>query len=384
MKRTMCALGVAAVALSMLLLAACGAASDTSSGQSPSSGSGGEETIALSLPAMDNPLMLAFKDSFDQAFGSQYKVEVASADGNPNTQATQIQNYTSQGVKFLFVMESEATSLLPTLQDAKKSGVMILAAGGDPGAEDAYDAVMKMDQFLAGEYCALLAKDWIDTTYPKAASGSVQAAVLESTLTPESVARDKGLAMISEPFLKDATGAYIASDGTPISDAKGQYLAGKSDSDRVANPTYTPAVKIVKHVEAAMMQDGQTATQNLLTTNPDLKLVLAYSSDGGMGASQAIMDGHPSDPGKLATFGVGMVGAEQQAITESGQGKGVFRGAVAFGGPDLPKSTVDLAQKMLSGQQYPKVTWDPLALATLENGQLVIKPVANSGVITLP
>jgi ribose transport system substrate-binding protein len=383
-KRSVYALAIAAVVVAMLLLAGCGSATDTSSGQSPSSGAGDKQTIALSLPAMDNPLMLAFKDSFTQAFGSQYKVEVASADGNPNTQATQIQNYTSQGVKFLFVMESEATSLLSTLQDAKKSGVMILAAGGDPGAEDAYDAVMKMDQFLAGEYCAQLAKDWVDKTYPNAAAGSVQAAVLESTLTPESVARDKGLAMISEPYLKDATGAYTAADGTPISDAKGQYLSGKSDSDRVANPTYTPAVKIIKHVEAAMMQDGQTATQNLLTTNPDLKLLLAYSSDGGMGASQAIMDSHPSDPAKLATFGVGMVGAEQQAITESGQGKGVFRGAVAFGGPDLPKSTVELAQKMLSGQQYPKVTWDPLALATVQGGQLVIKPVANSGVITTP
>ena len=385
MKRTTYALAIAVVALSALLLAACGSAGDTSGSQSPSSGgSGDKETIALSLPAMDNPLMLAFKDSFTTTFGDQYKVEVASADGNPNTQASQIQNYTSQGVKFLFVMETEATSLLSTLEDARQSGVMILAAGGDPGSEDAYDAVMKMDQFLAGQYCALQAKDWVDKTYAGAAAGSVQAAVLESTLTPESVARDKGLAMISEPYLKDVTGAYIASDGTPISDAEGQYIAGKSDSDRVENPSYCAAVKIVKHVEAAMLQDGQTATQNLLTTNPDLKLVLAYSSDGGMGASQAMMDSHPKDPDKLATFGVGMVGAEQQAITDSGTGKGVFRGAVAFGGPDLPKSTVDLAQKMLGGQEYPRVTWDPLALASLVDGQVVIAPVANSGVITVP
>ena len=97
------------------------------------------------------------------------------------------------------------------------------------------------------------------------------------------------------------------------------------------------------------------------------------------------MDEPPhQDPDKLAVFGVGMVGAEQQAITDSGTGKGVFRGAVAFGGPDLPKSTVELAQKMLGGQEYPKVTWDPLALATLVDGQVVIAPVANSGVITVP
>jgi ribose transport system substrate-binding protein len=381
--------GIAAIAgavLSMLLLAALASgAPRAKSSPAPSAATRGKATIALSLPAMDNPLMLAFKDVFNSTFGKTYNIEVASADGNPNTQATQIENYTATHVKFLFVMETEATSLLSKLQAARKAGVKVLVAGGDPGARNAYDAVMKMDQFLAGEYCALLAKNWVNKTYPKSAAGSIQTAILESTLTPESVNRNKGLAMISQRYLKDATGAYIAANGKRISNAKGKYLPGKSASDRVKNPTYCPAVKIVKHVEAAMMQDGQTATQNLLTTNPNLKLVLAYSSDGGMGASNAIMDDQSiSDKSKVAVFGVGMVGAESQAITDSGNGKGVFRGAVSFGGPNLPKSTVQLVQKMLSGKKYPRITWDPLALGTLVNGKLVIKPVANAGVIVVP
>ncbi len=39
-----------------------------------------------------------------------------------------------------------------------------------------------------------------------------------------------------------------------------------------------------------MFQAGQTAMQNILTTNPEVKLVIAYAGDGGMGASQAILD----------------------------------------------------------------------------------------------
>jgi hypothetical protein len=55
---------------------------------------------------------------------------------------------------------------------------------------------------------------------------------------------------------------------------------------------------------------------------------------------------------------------------------------VAFGGPDLPGSTVAIAAKILNGEEFPEVTWDPMGLATLVNGELVIQPMANSGVLT--
>ena len=71
-------------------------------------------------------------------------------------------------------------------------------------------------------------------------------------------------------------------------------------------------MKIVQTPTAEMFQAGQTAMQNVLTTNPDVKLVLAYASDGGSGASQAIMDELAKGAGsvikdltKVAVFGVG-------------------------------------------------------------------------------
>ncbi len=130
--------------------------------------------------------------------------------------------------------------------------------------------------------------------------------------------------------------------------------------------------------------------QNVLTTNPNVQLVLAYASDGGNGASQAIMDefgkGSTSvvkDLAKMAVYGVGMFGPEADAILASGENKGVFRGAVAFGGGDLPGKTTDLVNRMLTGQDYPEVTWDELALATLAEGKLVMKPMANEGVVVV-
>jgi ABC-type sugar transport system substrate-binding protein len=344
--------------------------------------------IAVCLPALDNPLMLALRDAFVNTFQDRYTVEVASADGNPNTQATQIENYTSMKAKFMFVMAVEASSLLPKLEAARAAGVLIMVAGGEPGASGR-DAVMKIDQFLAGEYAALMAKRWVEATYPDAAEGSIETAVFLSSLNPEAIDRSNGLLMISEPFLKNTAGEYIDAAGTPISDAKSAYLSGKSEADRVPNPVYCPAVKIVQTPTAEMFQAGQTAMQNVLTTNPSVKLVIAYASDGGNGASKAIMDEYAkgatsaiTDLTKVAVFGVGMFGPEGDAIKESGQNKGVFRGAVAFGGGDLPGTTVGIATKMLSGGDYPEVTWDPLALASLVNGELAVVPVANSGVIS--
>jgi len=336
--------------------------------------------LVVSLPALDNPLMLAFQDAFNGTFGADYDVQVSSADGNANTQATQIENYTAMLPKFLFVMAVEPTSLVPKLIAAREAGTEILFAGGDPGDENAYDSVMKMNQFLSGEYAALMAKQWVDKTYPDAAPGSIETAIFESTLNPEAVARSQGLKMISEPYLKNEQGEYINATGAVVAEA-----------DRVENPAYSPAVKVVQTVQAEMFQAGQTAMQNVLTTNPNVKLVLAYAGDGGMGASQAIMDEYAKGAGvsviddlsKLAVFSVGMIGAEGPAVADSSTGNGVFRGTIRFGG-DLIGRTMEYAGKMLNGEEYPKIIWDALDMVTAVDGQLMYVPVESATVLTLP
>jgi ABC-type sugar transport system substrate-binding protein len=335
--------------------------------------------------------MLGFQDAFKSAFGEQYDVQVASADGNAVTQATQVENFAAMKVKFMFVMAVEPTSLVPKLVAARQAGVKVLFAGGDPGDENAYDAVMKMDQFLAGEYAALMAKQWMDATYPDAAPASLETVIFESTLNEEAVARSAGLKMISEPYLKNADGAYIDATGVAISDANGNYLPGKSEADRVANPAYAPAVKIVQVQQAEMFQACQTAMQNILTTNPEVKLVIAYAGDGAMGASKAIMDEYSKGPGlsvitdlnKVAVFGVGMIGGEGPAIADSSKGNGVFRGTVRFGG-DLVGRTIEYAGKMLNGEEVPKIIWDVLDLVTAVDGQLLAVPAESSGVLVVP
>jgi ribose transport system substrate-binding protein len=354
-------------------------------------------TIAVCLPAMDNPLMLEIKKTFEEAFSGTFDVKVSSAEGNANTQAQQVENYTAMGVKFLCVMAVEATSLVPKLEAATAAGVTVMVIGGDPGTTKVA-MIMKMDQYLGGQYCALMAKNWVDETFPGAAEGSIETVVFTSSLTTESVQRTNGLLRISEPYLMDWEGAYIDADGNALSDKDGNYLEGKSEADRVANPAYCPAVKIVQTPTAEMFQAGQTAMMNVLTTNPDVKLVLAYASDGGSGASQAIKDeiakGAGSvitDPTKVAIFGVGVIGPEVGSILAASTGDGFLRGAVSFGGvpepppapPALGAKTVALVTKILNGEVYDRVIWDELDLVTAVDGQMVTVSMPPVGVLTV-
>jgi ribose transport system substrate-binding protein len=335
--------------------------------------------IALCLPALDNPLMLALQDVFVKGFGADYDVQVSSADGNANTQATQVENYTAMKVKLLTVMAVEATSLVPKLKAAREAGVIVMVIGGDPGDPDAYDSVMMMNQYLSGYYEAYMAKQWVDQTYPDAADGSLETVIFESTLNPEALNRSNGIKMISEPYVKNVKGEYTDADGKVVDQA-----------NAAPNPAYSPKVKVVQTVQAEMFQAGQTAMQNILTTNPNVKLVLAYAGDGGMGASQAILDEFAKGSGtsviddlnKVAVFGVGMIGAEGPAVLDSATNKTVFRGTIRFGG-DLVARTGEVVGKILSGD-ITKIIYDPLDIVTVIDGKLMSVAIEDTEVFRVP
>jgi ribose transport system substrate-binding protein len=339
----------------------------------------GKPVLAVALPALDNPLMLGFKDAFTKAFGEKYDVQVASADGNPNNQATQVENFTSMKPAFLFAMPAEASSLVPKLVAARDAGVKVLVAGGDPGDEKAYDSVMMMNQYLAGMYEAYMAKQWVDATYPDAKDGTIETAILESTLNTDAANRSAGMKMIVEPWLKNVKGEYVDATGKVVSEA-----------DKVANPAYSSKVKVVADTQAEMFQAGQTAMQNILTTNPNVKLVLAYAGDGGMGASQAMLDEYAKGPGvsviddlnKVAVFGIGMIGPEGQAVLDSANNKSLFRGTIRFGG-DLIGRTMEFAQKILNGD-IQKIIYDPLDIVTVVDGKLMGLPITDTENFQVP
>ncbi len=185
--------------------------------------------------------------------------------------------------------------------------------------------------------------------------------------------------MIAEPWLKNVKGEYIDATGKVVGEA-----------DRVPNPAYSSKVKVVANTQAEMFQAGQTAVQNILTTNPNVKLILAYAGDGAMGASQAMLDEYAKGAGvsaiddlnKVAVFGVGMIGPEGAAVLDSANNKTVFRGTIRFGG-DLIGRTMEIVGKMLGGD-ITKIIYDPLDIVTVADGKLMGLPIQDTEVFQVP
>ena len=326
--------------------------------------------IAVCLPTMDNPLMLGIADAMKAAF-PDLTVEVSSADGDPNTQATQIQNYIAMNVDMITVMTVEASTVVESLKEARAAGIKVFV-NGTKLEEDAYDAMASVNQYLVGQYTSLMAKKWVDENYPDAAPGSIDTLILTSTASEDGVNRTNGLLSIGEAYRKNQNGEYV-DDNNNVVDEK----------NKVDNPVYCPQLNILDSIDAEMFQAAQVATQNAFTSHPNIKLVITFTSDGASGAAQFIQDMGLSQAeiDSMAVFGCGLIGPEEGLLIDAAANGGVFRGATAFGGKNLPGDMAALAQKIYSGEGYEKDTWDPISMVYAENGAAVYTQVQNTGAV---
>lgn len=362
---------VVAILLSLALCFSVIGCSNKTSKETVGTGKKQSNIIAVSLPNLDNPLMTGISDGVKKAFPGK-NVQVSSAANDPNSQATQVQNYITMNSDMIIVMPADSSSLTPILKKAVDAGIKVVVTGTKLPDPSAYTAMAAVNQYLVGEYNALLAKKWVDKNYPDAAKESIETAVLTSTTGQDSIDKCNGLIQISEPYMKNAKGEYIDENNKVV-----------NESQKVANPVYCPQIKIVKKVDAEMMQAAQTAMQNILTTNPNIKVVLTCTSDGGNGVSQVFMDSKKSaaELSKIGVFGCGVIGPEEGLLTDSANGKGVFRGADQFGATDCGAEMAGIAKKVLDNEKFDKDTWDPITLYFVKNGTLQKISVNNTGAI---
>ena len=356
-----------------LSLVGCSGTASTTTESSTAAAASKEATniIAVSLPTLDNPLMVGIGDSVTAMFPDK-TVKVTGANSDPNQQATQIQNYITMNADEIIVMPTDVDSLTPILADAKAAGIKVLVCGSQMADDTAYDCMATVNQYLVGSYSAYITKTWVDKTYPDAKDGSIEAAVLTSSLNQDGKDKSAGMMFITEQYLKNSKGEYT--------DAKGNVV---DESKKVENPAYCSKLKVVTTTDAEMAAAAQTAFQNVLTSNPNVKVVLCCTGDGAGAVSQIYMDEKLSadDYAKIGVFGCGFIGSEKDYIQNSVAGTSVFRATVAFGGGDLPGEMADLAKKVLEGTAD-KDVWDPIALVYMDNTKtLQMTDVANTGAI---
>lgn len=286
-------------------------------------------TIGYCMPDTSESFLSWLSNSVKElAAADGVVVDIADAAGNATTQVSQIENFAASGTDLIIVMAVDPTGVTDAIKRAQAAGSKVMVAGGDTGA---YDAIMYTDQYEDGKMMAEMGAEWIEATFPDAEPGSIEIALLEDRSTPEANSRCDGMNTITEICDK---------------------------------------VKIVQTIGSIKTNDtAQAAMENIMQTNPDIRLVLTYNSGGCMGVNEfATRTGSPvKDPSQFAVFGSDLDEASIAAIAQSGDNRSVFRGLIKFGSDDLPGDTYNLAKKMLLNEPYDIENPDPLTKITIDN-----------------
>jgi ABC-type sugar transport system substrate-binding protein len=280
------------------------------------------------------------------------------------------------GVKMIVTMPIEMSGLAEACRKAVNAGILVYSVGADPHEPGVVTHMTLLNQYLTAQYCMEMAKDWIERTFPDAPDNSVELAIFADSSVPELIERIRAFHQIKEPYLKNLDGDYVNYRNEVV-----------SESQKVANPIYCSKVKLLPDIEAPFLQSGITAMQNLLVSNPDIRVIIGTNTNSAMGASQAVMDDYNKGAGavirdlsKIAGFGVSVMEPEEHALLDSARGDGIIRGAIAFGGSDLVGLTVNYARNILENpENAPKVDWIEISRVTVKDGKRVDEVLPKEG-----
>jgi ABC-type sugar transport system substrate-binding protein len=338
----------------------------------------GESTdIGVCLTNTSTTLNASIGDAITDAFPDK-KVSVQSADNDVTTQINQINAFVTMGVDMIVVTPTEMTALADSLQKARNAGIKVVVSGANTDI-DCYDAITVSDEYLVGQYIALLGKKWAEETYGeggKYAGEAFDIVVCHFEDNDDAKNRSKGIRTISEPKLKNSNGDYIDSNGNVVTSA----------SQAADNPAYLSLIEndnvnVYEEVQGLNIANGLDYMNTLMTAHPNAKLFLCYMSGFASGMSQKITDNKRYENDQYAIFAGGVSGSEPaylcgsmedgvgQTFTHSGSEytgtTSIFRGAVSFGGSDAAQSLADLCQKVYSGTidvDYQKTTTEALGV----------------------
>jgi ABC-type sugar transport system substrate-binding protein len=330
-----------------------------------------KDIIAVSLPNQATSLNVGIGEKIKDIFEAKgYEVKVESADDSSTSQKAQLETFITMGVKMIVMAPVEMGTVEETLVKARAQGIKVVVNGVNSIADDAYDACTVSNEYLVGSYVALLAKHWVEAKYNTTSTFSTL--IMRSSLAADPISRSKGMAAITDPYLKNTNGEYVDVNGNVTDEAH-----------KVANPSYSKLVADhpVHEVMMGTADTGKALVQNALLDDANVRLVLMYGSLFAPGGSQYIVDNYGSKVDDFGIFGGGVSGNEaaymlgslpdgvDQSVTVGGDSyagvKSVFRGAVSFGGEDAAGSVAQLASNCFFGTEgvdYQKKTPETLGL----------------------
>jgi fructose transport system substrate-binding protein len=245
-----------AVGCAAVLVVSAAACSGDSGG-----GSGGDKPIVGLITKTDtNPFFVKMKEGAQKAAGEQgvtLQSFAGKQDGDNEAQVTAIENLISRGAKGFLITPSDSKAIVPSIDQAKQQGLLVIALDTPTDPADAVDATFATDNRQAGKLIGQWAKAKFDKDGKQAKIAMLD---LNANGVSVDVQRDQG-------FLE---GFGIAvGDNNKIGDEKDPRIVGHDVTDGAEDK-------------------GRTAMENLLQKDPSINLVYTINEPAASGAYQAL------------------------------------------------------------------------------------------------
>ena len=262
----------------------------------------GKKVIGVSLMTLQYEFFQDMKAGIEAAAGDDYKIVFNDPALDLQTQIDAVENFCAQNVDAIILNAVDAAGIVTALETAEEKGIPVITVDMKPSA-GTYVTYIGSDNFLGGE----LAARW---TADKYEGESPNIVLLTNPLSSAAVERIDGFKETIAEIMPDA--------------------------------------KIIAEQGADTREAFMSTMEDLLTANPEIDLVFAYSAQGGLGAYDAIQAA--GRDGAISIIGFDASEEEQAAIAE----KGCYKGSIIQFPDKLGQTCVESVTRVLNGETLDK------------------------------
>ncbi|MCA0424104.1 MAG: sugar ABC transporter substrate-binding protein [Proteobacteria bacterium] len=220
----------------------------------------GKVIIGLITKTNTNPFFVKMREGAEakaKDMGAELRSFAGKVDGDNQTQVEAVESLIAAGAKGILITPSDSRAIVPTIEKARKAGLLVIALDTPLDPPSAADVTFATDNFKAGE----LIGEWAKATLgDKAKNAKIALLDLNKNQISVDVARDQG-------FLKGF--------GIDLADPK--KMGDEKDARIVGND-----------VTQGAEEGGRKAMENLLQKDPGVNVVYTINEPAAAGAYQAL------------------------------------------------------------------------------------------------
>ena len=239
-----------------------GAAAITTAMAAPAFAAGHSVSACLITKTDTNPFFVKMREGAE-AKAAELGIELNSyagkVDGDNETQVQAIETCIANGAKGILLTASDTSGIVPSVQQARDAGLLVIALDTPLDPIDAADMTFATDNFLAGELIGQWAAATLGDDAANAKIGMLDLAISQPTV---GVLRDQG---------------FLQGFGIDLGDPN--KWGDETDPRIVGND-----------VTAGNEEGGRKAMESLLAKDPEINVVYTINEPAAAGAYEALKD----------------------------------------------------------------------------------------------